>query len=140
MIGKYNPNRFCSESIENIENYAQAIADNEHVWELHHRGEILPCGVFSKSDLMKFGLYLNRPASELVFLRHDEHRRLHRCGRKLGEDSRRKVSEARKGMKFNKEHCRRISESKLGKPQSEEHKIKISESLKRYWQNRKSFG
>lgn len=79
MIGK-QCNRYCCEDLDNIENYEQAVADKEHMWECHHRGEILPCGIFTQSDLNHHGLFWNRPASELVFLRHDEHRHIHKKG------------------------------------------------------------
>ena len=68
---------YCSEPLENIENYDKAVADTEHVWDCHHRAEILPCGVYSREALKKTGLYWHRPARELIFLRHDEHIRLH---------------------------------------------------------------
>lgn len=69
--------QYCSEPLENIENYEKAIADTEHVWDCHHRAEILPCGVYTRQQLVKAGMYWNRPASELIFLLHGEHRRLH---------------------------------------------------------------
>ena len=70
-------NQYCSEPLENIENYDKAIADSEQTWQCHHRAEVLPCGVYSRRDLIKTGLYWNRPASELIFLTHSDHRRLH---------------------------------------------------------------
>ena len=79
MIGK-QCNRYCCDNISNIENYEQAVADKEHIWECHHRGEILPCGVFTQSDLIEHGLFWNRPSSELVFLRHDKHKQIHKKG------------------------------------------------------------
>ena len=69
--------RYCSEDLSRIENYDKAVADTKHVWDCHHRAEILPCGVFTPKQLQKHGLYWHRPASELIFLRHDEHTMLH---------------------------------------------------------------
>ena len=77
MINEKNAKTYCSEDISNIENYELAINDTTQTWEIHHRGEVLPCGRFSPNDLKKFGLYFNRPASELIFLTKAEHTRLH---------------------------------------------------------------
>lgn len=51
-------------------------------------------------------------------------------GRKLSEEHRRRISEARKGMKFSEEHKQKISESKTGISHTEETKAKMSESHK----------
>lgn len=69
--------RYCSEPLENIENYDKAVADKEYTWDCHHRAEILPCGVFTSKQLQKHGLYWHRPASELIFIQRGEHTRLH---------------------------------------------------------------
>ena len=49
---------------------------------------------------------------------------------KVSEETRRKVSEARKGMHFSEETKRKMSEAKKGKPRSEEVRRKMSESRK----------
>lgn len=51
-------------------------------------------------------------------------------GRVATEETRLKMSKARKGRKFSEEHKRRISEALKGKPKSEEHRRKMSEALK----------
>lgn len=101
MISIRASKQFCSEPLENIENYDNAVADVEHLWECHHRAEILPCGVYSREDLKKVGLYWHRPAKELIFLRHDEHRSLHHMGKVVSQDTRRKMSESHKGKGVN---------------------------------------
>ena len=96
---------YCCESLELVESYAAAKADEFQGWDIHHRGEILPCGRFSTDDLKKFGLYWNRPASELIWLRHDEHIAMHSAGnshakgnkqpnkvKHLSEETRQKIS------------------------------------------------
>lgn len=109
--------RYCSEPIENIENYQEAVNDSEHLWHCHHRAEILPCGRYTVAQLKKHGLYWDRPASELLFLRHDAHTSLHhtgnkyRFGRKMSDETRRKMSESRKGRHFSEETKCRIAES-----------------------------
>ena len=144
---------YCCESLELVENYASAKADDFQGWDIHHRGEILPCGRFSTDDLKKFGLYWNRPASELIWLRHDEHIAMHSSGnshakgnksnkgKHLSEETRRKLSEAKRGENhpfFGKHHSEesrlKISESRKGKKQSPEEKEKRSNSLKKFYQ------
>lgn len=73
---------------ELIENYDLAMADTEHVWECHHRLQTykrnkktntweLRDEAISVQDLLAFGLYYDRPATELIFLTSSEHTRLH---------------------------------------------------------------
>lgn len=85
---------YCSEPLENIENYQQAVEDNEHIWVCHHRAEILPCGRYTADQLKKHGLYWHRPASELIFLRPDVHTSLHHKGKIISGEHRRKIVEA----------------------------------------------
>lgn len=142
---------YCCEDISEIENYELAVNDAEHVWCCHHRAEILPCGRYTVAQLQKHGLYWNRPASELIFLRHDEHSRLHgyhpiegmrEAQRRamLGRKNPNAIAAMRKatlGCVRSEETRRKISESKkgqrpwLGKHHSEETRMKISETMKR---------
>lgn len=80
MISDKQVRRYCCEEMSKIENYEVARNSNER-WDCHHRGEILPCGRFSPKDLVKFDLYWHRPASELIFLPHSEHQRMHTIGK-----------------------------------------------------------
>ena len=103
MICERYVTKFCCEDPSLIENYALAIADQTQTWDCHHRGEILPCGRYKAKDLKKFGLYYNRPASELIFLTHDEHARLHKQGvpkGPLSEEHKQKLS--KKILQFTK--------------------------------------
>ena len=84
--------RYCSEPLENIENYEEAFADTKHLWHCHHRAEILPCGRYTRAQLQKHGLYWHRPSSELIFLRHDVHMRLHYTDTHPSDETRRKMS------------------------------------------------
>lgn len=79
MIAFKKIRKYCCEDISLIENYEQAFNDQSQVWECHHRLEI-ELGL-SKTELIKQGLYWNRPASELIFLTPSEHRRVHRIGK-----------------------------------------------------------
>lgn len=94
---------YCSEPLENIENYDKAIADKEHMWHCHHRLEVQGQFRNSKELLERCGMYWDRPANELIFLRMDEHRRLHAVGnkygtvKKLSDETKRKIAEKRMG-------------------------------------------
>lgn len=152
MINEINARKYCKEDISKIENYDKAIADPSQIWDLHHRTEIWwNC---SAKELIDNECYFNRKACELIFLTKAEHQRLHNKGKKLSEDTRKKISEAnkgksawikvkhhseetrkkiseaRKGMVISAETCRKISESLKGKKLSDEHRIKLSEAKK----------
>ena len=133
MICEKYAKNFCCEDLSLIENYDKAIADMTQTWHCHHRGEISPCGRFSVSDLKKFELYFNRPASELIFLTRSEHRRLHLKGVPLSEDHKKAISDSKKGVPtgpMSEDHKKAISDSKKGVPLSEDHKKAISEAHK----------
>lgn len=71
---------FCRESIESIENYELAKADNFKGWHCHHRLELVETGgqrYTSKKELIAKDMYFNRPASELIFMRSSEHNSIH---------------------------------------------------------------
>lgn len=148
MIYEKNVRRFCNGDISQIENYDKAVTDMEQTWDCHHRLEIGKNGErISREQLKGHGLYYNRPSSELIFLTKSEHRRLHTkglnhpfYGKHISEETRRKMSIAKKGKHRSEEACRKISEGKTGKkrkPFSEEHRRKLSEKSKAYWAKRK---
>ena len=133
MINEYYAKKFCSEDISLIENYNLAIADTTQTWHCHHRGEVLPCVRFSRTDLKKFGLYYKRPASELIFLTQTEHNRLHFKGVQKGpmsEAHKKAIGEAHKGVPLSEAHKKAVSEAMKGVPLSEEHKKAISDAMK----------
>lgn len=160
MINEKKVRRFCNEDISLIENYDKAMTDMAHTWHCHHRLEVGEDGeIISMDDLKKYGLYYDRPASELIFLTRSEHKSLHSknisqetrkklsesmkgkqnfLGHHHTEEHRRKISEAMKGKVRSEEHCRKLSEARKGKYHpSEEAKKKISESLKVYWEKKR---
>ena len=110
---KWYLKKYCSEPLENIENYQEAMNDKEHMWECHHRAEILPCGVYSCEELKKVGMYWKRPASELIFIRHDEHRRLH--SQNMRGETHTKLSQSLMGHDVSHETRNRISSSQLNR-------------------------
>ena len=80
MINAYKAKRYCSEDISLIENYHQAIADEERMWDIHHRRECDENGrtLFTCKQLVENNLYYKRPASELIFVTRSMHWKLHR--------------------------------------------------------------
>lgn len=79
-----NRQRYCREAIELIENYAEAYDDEFKGWHLHHRFEThFSDGTrrtvdISMDELKSMGMYWNRPADELIWMRGRDHRALHR--------------------------------------------------------------
>lgn len=138
MINEKQARKYCYEP-KMIENYSQAVADNNEIWECHHRIEtIMNCGV---KELKAQGCYYDRPPHELIFLTREEHRRLHNrgntysLGKKCSEETKKKISEAHKGRKLSEEHKRKLSEAKrgenhplFGKHHSEEARRKMSDA------------
>ena len=80
MINEYNAKLFCSEDVSLIENYHQAISDEEKMWDVHHRRESDSEGrtLFTRKQLIEMNLYYKRPASELIFVTRSMHKNMHR--------------------------------------------------------------
>ena len=131
MINEKNAKLYCKEDISKIKNYDKAIADTTQVWECHHMTETWwNC---TAKDLIENECYYNRKACELIFLTQAEHKSLHHKCKTFSEETRRKISEAKKGKKLSEETRRKMSEAKKGhtrSPFSEEHRRKISEAKK----------
>ena len=141
MINFKQVSEYCCEDISLIENYEQAVSDENEVWQCHHRNEIVGDKRFSRFELMKMNMYYERPASEFIFLTELEHKRLHNTGRKYTDEQKQRMSDAKKGRRYSLESRRRMSETKkglysgekaywFGKKRDEETKQKISKSLK----------
>lgn len=113
----------CREPLELIINYDKAAADNFEGWNLHHllethryvnrartrwakRDEQVP-----KKVLVALGLYYNRPAKEFVFLRADEHTRIHAIGNshKKGKTGPRKYKTPEEIAKVKKDRAAKSS-------------------------------
>ena len=122
---KHKFEKYCKEP-EKIENYDKAAADNFKGWECHHRKGV----DISREKLKALGMYYNRPADELIFLKHSEHRFLHKKGKSLSEETRKKISDANKGKQFSEETRKKMSESDKGRTVSEKTRKKISEAKK----------
>ena len=156
MINEYAVKNYCNEDISLIENYYEAISDQEQIWHCHHRRELET----SRRELIKIGEYFNRPASELIFLTPFEHNSLHaslkfkgkkyRLGKHHTDEAKLKMSKVHKGKKYRlgKHHTeeakRHMSEAMKGKNKgktpwnkgkrlSEEHKQKVSNAFKDHY-------
>lgn len=66
----------CCEPLDHIENYYRASTDHTQMWHCHHKLEISL--QLSKKELIERNLYYNRPANELIFMRPQEHHKLHK--------------------------------------------------------------
>ena len=137
MIG-YRAKRYCCEDISLIENYDKAVADKTQTWQCHHRAEILPCGNFTPEMMMEFGLYFNRPASELIFLTKYDHLSIHTkarwTGRHHSEEAKIKISEANTGRKRSLATRRLMSEQRIGSRNSfygKHHTSEAKEKIRR---------
>lgn len=149
MICEAMSKKYCCDELSQIENYMIAKKSKER-WDCHHRlethnsdGEKRTVQI-TKKELIFLDCFYNRPASELIFLKADEHTRLHKIGTHITEkqkeaiskanrenvktrcglEMRKKLSEARKKFKgeknpfYNKKHTeetrKRLSENHKG--------------------------
>ena len=133
MISEAN---YCCESETSIENYEKAISDNTQMWHCHHRlethyenGKRRTEKDLLAQDLIKMGLYYNRPAKELIYLTPKEHAKLHR---KTMEERKtietfEKMSEKAKNrhVKHTAEWNENIAKAHRGVKLSEVHKLAL---------------
>lgn len=135
MINECQARKYCKEDLSKIKNYDLAIADTTQTWDCHHMTETWwNC---TAKDLIKNECYYHRKVCELIFLTHAEHMLLHmkgkpspRKGVTLSDETRHKISEAKKGKHHAEETKKKISEAHIGKTHSEETRRKMSESRK----------
>ena len=144
---KHNFKFYCKD-YENIENYNKAKEDNFKNWCCHHRlethtsdGERRLVDITAE-ELQALDMYYDRPAEELIFMKHSEHSSLHSkgehnqmYGKKHSEEARNKMSCSWNYDKhFTEETKKKMSEQKkceknpfYGKRHTEETKNIISE-------------
>lgn len=108
----YRIGTYCNDSISKIENYDKALADNFKGWVCHHRLEIHEDYQNSYKEMKLMNLYYNRPPEELIFLRTEEHLRIHRVGVKFTEEWKNRISRSNKGRKFTDEHRSKLSKAR----------------------------
>ena len=127
---------YCCQSFELIENYELCINDTKNVWDCHHRLEIQEDRLLTITELKEMGLYFNRPASELIFLTHSDHTRLHSKARVCSDNTRKKLSQLKKnnkywlGKKHKEETKEKIRKANTNREFSDEHKQKLSIAAK----------
>lgn len=130
MFSVRRAKRYCQEYWL-IENYEKALNSAEK-WVIHHRKEDVG---FSQNELIERNLYYNRPPEELVFMSQNEHQRHHNLNMRV--ETRKKISDSKKGHVLSEESRKKISEKNKGKKSpwkgmthSEETRKKISEKTK----------
>ena len=121
MISKdiYRLKKICCEDISLIENYNEAVNDTTQIWDCHHRKEIELNK--NRQELIDMGLYYNRPASELVFITHANHTKLHQTNKKVKQSTKDLLSDAAKKRVGDKN-------SFYGKRHTEESKQKMKDN------------
>lgn len=85
---------YC-EHPELIENYEKAI-QSDKMWVCHHRNEIELN--MKMRDLIKAGLYYNRPPEEFIFLTQEEHCKLHHTGNNSPNKGKTPWNKGKKGV------------------------------------------
>lgn len=89
MINKNCAEKYCKEYWK-IENYQEAVNDPFQMWDCHHRREI--DWILSKEELISIGRYYGVHYSELIFIPHDEHARLHTKGKPKSAEQKHNMS------------------------------------------------
>lgn len=124
MISETYPTRYCRDPIDKINGYDEAISSSEE-YVCHHVLELTIDGQFAHtpSELKRLGMYWNRPAYELMFIKRSEHQIMHMNARPPMKW--RSLVPWNKGIKTNKPAWNK------GIPCSDESKRKQSETKRK---------
>ena len=130
MISEPNAKQYCRDDISKIENYEQAINDKKHKWVCHHRLEFTINGEFAHKwkELERLGMYWRRPYFELIFMREDEHQKLH----KSTDEFKKYMKEFNKRTKVNNTYSRGKFISEFGRKFKEHYGITNFDDHKLY--------
>lgn len=103
---------YCKDDLSKIENYQEAVSDTENKWELHHRLELTLDGEFAhtQAELIRMNMYYHRPAFELIFMKEDEHHKLHGQFHKMTNDGIQMIKNKNTGRKRTDEQKKLISD------------------------------
>lgn len=126
--------RYCKD-IENVENFEKAKADNFKGWDCHHRfethnsdGERRLIDI-TVDELIALEMYYNRPASELIFMKENEHSSLHTKGKQGNRKGKQGYWKGKtgpnKGKQFSAETRNKMSLQKTGHHWYNDGKINI---------------
>lgn len=115
-----------------IENYELAKADNFKGWDLHHRLELTLDGepALKYKDLIRMGMYFNRPYFELIYLRKKDHYRLHFLGTHIPDHIKQRISNTLKGVPKPEGFGNIVRTRMKGQSKSETWRKHLSDSLK----------
>ena len=96
---KQNWKRYCSEPLELVQNFYQAESDRFEGWSMHKTREIKLDGtIVYRDDLKKKGLYWNRPAIELIFMKTADHMKLHNSHKHTKQHNKNISASVQKGI------------------------------------------
>ena len=105
MISLCSVKHYCKNYTE-IENYEEAISDNDNVWICHHKLEAF----FSSKELKNIGRYYNLSPRELVFCRNNkEHHIWPHIAYKGCNKGRKPWNKGKKGLQTRSEEVRKQS-------------------------------
>ena len=135
MINEEQANKYCCEDISKIYGYNEAVADKENMWHCHHCLGL----AYSEKQLKEMNLYYKRPSSELMFVTVSEHHILHLItnkksiigiigynkGKQHSDETKHRISEARKGYKVKESTKRKLSGKNTNNP-------KISKKVRKF--------
>lgn len=143
---------YCCESIELIENYQLAKANNFKGWVIHHKLETHTSDgekrivELTRFELDALGMYYNRPASELMYLTRGQHNAIHKkdrhcvgnIGRHHSDETKEKMSKVDKSYMQTDAYrtALQVGKAKSNYKVSDETKKKMSESRQGlHWYN-----
>lgn len=126
MINERQAKRYC-ENYKLIENYDKAVADENQMWECHHKKEVEL--MLTRKQMMELGIYFHLEPSELIFLTRSDHKKLHEST-PLGKSAKRRGADKHIGTKHTDETKQKMSIASKGKKKSDETRKRMSESLK----------
>lgn len=129
IVGNYE--KFCKKYYE-CEGYEKAIKSRRKYFLHHIQGENV-----SRDELIENNLYYDCVPEKLRWVTYSEHNKIHRKGVTHSDESKKKMSDSKKGEKspfFGKSHSletiKKMSAAHKGKAHSEETRRKISDGKK----------
>lgn len=116
-----NARRYCREDYTKIRGFDEAVNSTDK-YDIHHLNEL----TFTRDELIKMNMYYHRPASEIVWLSHSDHRKWHDRWNGNPMYGRIHSEEARKKMKESSPHLSGENSPNYGRPISDHAKMLMS--------------